>query len=425
MSAEAKTSLTTKRSSVAALARAELALFAGIVSTIIFATIGQSWLANLDQVHIGLPLFIWLFGVMVWCSFSVVRHADALAELLGEPYGTLILTLSVISIEVTMIAGIMLGGENNPTLPRDTMFAILMIVLNGLVGLTLVIGALRHGQQRYNLQGATAFLAVISTLAVLSLVIPDFTTSTPTPTFSPLQAIIFGTLTLLLYGAFLMIQTVRHKTFFMEPGAETRPPDQLSVGRAHHRIRIRSIPFHAVLLFLTLLQVILLSKSLSKVLNHGVEEFGVPIAFSGIVIAMMVLAPEGMAAIEAAARNRLQRAVNLCLGSALSTIGLTIPAVLAISLYTGITLELGLDRVELVLLIATLFISLITFSGVPTNLLLGVVHLVLVSVLSDACFRTLGTVAHSIIGTCGAALRGNAPVSLGSLAISIWRLIGA
>jgi len=372
-----KTRLRTRRSSYAALARAELALLAGIASTIIFSTIGKGWLANLNQIHIGLPLFIWLFGVMVWCSFSVVRHADALAELLGEPYGTLILTLSVISIEVTMIAGIMLGGDNNPTLPRDTMFAILMIVLNGMVGLTLVIGALRHGQQRYNLQGATAFLAVISTLAVLSLVIPDFTTSTPTSTFSPSQAIVFGTLTLLLYGAFLMIQTVRHRTFFLEPEGEPKPAEELSVGHAEHRIKIRSIPFHAILLFLTLLQVILLSKSLSKILNHGVEELGVPIALGGIIIAMMVLAPEAMAAIEAAARNKLQRAVNLCLGSALSTIGLTIPAVLAISLYTGVTLELGLDRVELVLLMATLFISLITFSGVPTNLLLGVVHLVL------------------------------------------------
>ncbi len=369
--------LRTRRRTYAALAREELALFAGIGSVILFTIFGDSWLSDLDRHHISVPLFAWLFAVMVWCSFGVVRHADSLADLLGEPYGTLILTISVISIEVTMIASIMLGGENNPTLPRDTMFAILMIVLNGMVGLTLVIGALRHGQQHYNLQGAMAFLAVITTLAVLSLVIPDFTVSTPTPTFSHLQAAIFATLTLLLYGAFLMIQTVRHRTFFMEPEGQPKPAQQLQVGHAKHHIKIQSIPYHAVLLFLTLLQIILLSKFLSKILNHGVEELGIPIAFSGIVIAMMVLAPEGMAAIESAARNRLQRAVNLCLGSALSTIGLTIPAVLAISLYAGIELELGLDRVELVLLMLTLFISLITFSGVPTNLLLGVVHLVL------------------------------------------------
>ncbi len=367
----------TRRATYAVLLRAELGLFVGIFTTIVFFTIGKEWLAHLDKIHIGLPLFIWLFAVMVWCSFGVVRHADALAELLGEPYGTLVLTLSVISIEVTMIAGIMLGGENNPTLPRDTMFAILMIVLNGMVGLALIIGALRHGQQRYNLQGASAFLAVISTLAILSLVIPDFTTSTDTPTFTPLQAMIFGALTVLLYGSFLLIQTVRHRTFFMEPDREPKIAEQLSVGHSKHRIVIRSIPYHSVLLFVTLLQVILMSKSLSKILNHGVEELGIPIAFSGIVIAILVLSPEGMAAMEAAARNRLQRAVNLCLGSAVSTIGLTIPAVLAISLYTGVTLELGLDHVEMVLLVLTLFISMITFSGAPTNLLLGVVHLVL------------------------------------------------
>jgi len=149
------------------------------------------------------------------------------------------------------------------------------------------------------------------------------------------------------------------------------------VRQSGQRIAMRSIPFHAVLLFLTLLQVILMSESLSVILNHGVEDLGIPIAVAGIVIALIVLSPEGLAALRAAAANRLQRAVNLCLGSALSTIGLTVPAVLAVSLYTGITLQLGLDHVEIVLLVTTLFISLITFSGVPTNLLLGVVHLVL------------------------------------------------
>jgi Ca2+:H+ antiporter len=367
----------TRRGTYARLFRAELALFAGIATNIVFATAGKGWLAKLEQVHIGLPLFIWLFAVIVWCAFSVVRHADMLAELLGEPYGTLVLTLSSVTIEVAMIAGVMLDGQNNPTLPRDTMFAVLMIVLNGLVGLALVIGALRHGQQHYNLQGAAAFLAVISILAVLSLVIPDFTTSTPTPSFTPFQASVLGTLTLLLYGAFLLIQTMRHRTFFMEVEREAKAGEKPAVSQSRQRIAIRSIPFHAVLLLLTLLQVVLMSRPLSSVVNHGVEELGIPIAIGGIVIAMIVLAPEGMAVLEAAARNRLQRAVNLSLGSALSTIGLTVPAVLVVSLYTGVTLQLGLEHVEIVLLVMTLFISLITFSGIPTNLLLGVVHLVL------------------------------------------------
>ncbi len=158
--------------------RPELGLIAGIVTTVIFFTIGKAWLADLDNLPLLLVLFAWLFGVMIWCAFGVVRHADALAELLGEPYGTLILTVSVISIEVTILAMVMLGGTPNPTLPRETMFAILMIVLNGMVGTVLAIGGLRHVEQEYNLQGAMAYLAVITPLAVIALVVPTFTRST-------------------------------------------------------------------------------------------------------------------------------------------------------------------------------------------------------------------------------------------------------
>ncbi len=154
--------------------RAELGLIAGIVSTMIFFTIGEPWVANLDSLPNLIVLFAWLFGVMVWCAFGVVRHADALAEILGEPYGTLILTTAVISIEVTILATVMLGGNPNPTLPRETMFAILMIVLNGMVGTVLAIGGLRYVEQEYNLQGAMAYLAAITPLAVIALVVPTY-----------------------------------------------------------------------------------------------------------------------------------------------------------------------------------------------------------------------------------------------------------
>jgi len=184
------------------VATGELNLIAGVVTTAVFFTFGDRLLSDLDNLPWFAAMFLWLFGVMVWCAFGVVRHADALAELLGEPYGTLVLTLSVVIIEVTIMATVMLSGDANPTLPRDTMFAILMIVLNGIVGITLVIGALRHGQQYYNLQGAVAFLAVIVPLAVIALVLPEFTQSTTGPTFTPLQATVFGLLTALLYGSF-------------------------------------------------------------------------------------------------------------------------------------------------------------------------------------------------------------------------------
>ena len=178
--------------------RAESGLIAGIVTTVLFFTVGKGWLGYLDSLPwLGL-MFVWLFGVMIWCAFGVVRHADALAELLGEPYGTLILTLSVISIEVAILATVMLGKTPNPTLPRETMFAILMIVLNGMVGTVLAVGGLRYVQQQYNLQGALAYLAVITPLAFLALVIPTFTESTSGPTLQWQQAIVIGAMTALL-----------------------------------------------------------------------------------------------------------------------------------------------------------------------------------------------------------------------------------
>jgi len=358
--------------------RPELGLIAGIVTTVIFFTVGKEWLGDLDSPAWLIAMFVWLFGVMIWCAFGVVRHADALAELLGEPYGTLILTIAVISMEVAILATVMLGGDPNPTLPRETMFAILMIVMNGMVGTVLAIGGLRHVEQEYNLQGATAYLAVITPLAIFALVIPTFTQATTGPTFTAQQAIVFGLLTALLYAAFLIIQTTRHRNFFIQPkkaAKDVQRPEP--VIAPHHHGPIYSAPYHAVLLLATLMPVVLLSKPLAKLIDFGTEQLGLPIALGGVLIAILILAPEWAAACQAAARNQLQRAVNLSLGSALSTIGLTVPVVLAISVFTGTPLELGLNNVEIALLAVTFFVCQMTFSGAPTNILLGFVHLVL------------------------------------------------
>lgn len=375
--ASTRQAATAEPSGFAGAVRAELALVAGIVTTVMFFTMGETWLADLDSLPWLVVMFAWLFGVMLWCAFGVVRHADALAELLGEPYGTLILTVSVISIEVTILASIMLGGSPNPTLPRDTMFAILMIVLNGMVGTVLTIGGFRHVQQEYNLQGATAFLAVITPLAVIALVVPVFTQSTTDPSFTPEQAIVFGLLTALLYAAFLIIQTTRHRGFFVQPEPKAKPAKRASESTAHHHGEIHSAPYHLTLLLATLMPVVLLSKPLAKLLDYGIETIGLPTALGGILIAILILSPEWAAACQAAVRNQLQRAVNLSLGSALSTIGLTVPVVLAISVLSGTPLQLGLGPVEIVLLVMTLFVCQMTFSGARTNILLGLVHLVL------------------------------------------------
>jgi Ca2+:H+ antiporter len=359
--------------------RAELGLIAGVITVVIFFTVGKAWLGDIGDVPLLIAMFAWLFGVMIWCAFGVVRHADALAELLGEPYGTLILTISVISMEVAILTTVMLGGTPNPTLPRETMFAILMIVLNGMVGTVLAIGGLRHVEQEYNLQGAMAFLAVITPLAVIALVVPTYTQSTTGPTFTTRQAVIFGALTALLYGAFLAIQTTRHRKFFLQPKRAAKETERAEPAspEPHAHGPIHSAPYHGLLLVATLLPVVLLSKPLAKLLDYGIEQADLPIALGGVLIAVLILSPEWTAACQAAARNHLQRAVNLSLGSALSTIGLTVPVVLAISVFTGTPLELGLNNVEIVLLAVTLFVCHMTFSGAPTNILLGFVHLVL------------------------------------------------
>jgi Ca2+:H+ antiporter len=364
--------------------RSERALLFGAVTTILFYLFSDTLLAGFAPDPKTIVLFLWLFVTMVWCAFGVVRHADCLAELLGEPYGTLILTLAVIAIEVSMISAIMLHGENQPALARDTMFAVLMIILNGMVGLALLLGGLRHREQHYNLQGAKAFLAVILPLAVLSLILPVFTTSTELPDFTPAQALYFAAITVILYGVFLMIQTVRHTGHFMQPGKRGQPgsgaADPLvheESAHAHGRHELRSVSCHAVLLVLTMLPVVLLSKKLAVFVDYGVETMGAPVALGGLIVAILVLAPEGLGALHAALANRLQRSVNILLGSALATISLTVPAVLMIGLVTGRSVELGLDPVEMLMLLLTLAVSTLTFTGGRTNILQGAIHLVL------------------------------------------------
>jgi len=311
---------------------------------------------------------------MLWCAFAAVRHADGLAEILGEPYGTLILTISVIAIEVSVISAVMLNGDANPTLARDTMLAVVIIVMNGMVGLTLLIGGLRHVEQEFNLQGARAFLGVLMTLATLSLILPAFTLSTPDGSLDPVQAVLFSVVTVALYATFLAIQTTRHRAYFIQPEAGDGGA-RIEEAREHQGEH-GSLSTHAVMLILSLVPIVLLSKKLAVLIDHGTEAIGLPEALGGVVVALLVLAPEGLAAVEAAMGNRLQRSVNICLGSALATISLTVPAVIVVGLLTGTQVVLGLDGTEMVLLVLTLVLSLVTFGGLRTNVLQGAVHLV-------------------------------------------------
>jgi Ca2+:H+ antiporter len=362
-----------KQSGFGSLIRSEYSLIIGVVSAAIFLWFGNRLLENLEHPAAMGAVFLWLFLAVLWSAISVVRHADCLAIKCGEPYGTLILTLSAISIEVMMISAAMLHGKNNPTLARDMMFAVIMIALNGLIGLSLLLGGLRHHEQHYNLQGATAYLNTIMVLAVLGLVLPNFTTSLSGPRFSTVQEIFLATTSIVLYAIFLLIQTTRHSEYFMESTGAAHASE-------HHAGPMRSTVFHAVMLVLYLLVVVVLAEKFAIPLDNSIEHFGMPQALGGAIVAGLVLAPEALSGINAARKNQLQRSVNILHGSVLASIGLTIPAVLTIGIVSKRTVTLGIEGGNLPLLLLTLAVSVVTFTSGKTNVLQGCIHLLLFAV---------------------------------------------
>ena len=353
----------------------EFPLLIGLGTAAIFFAAGSRFVEIIGHPVAVIVVFLWLFAVIFWSAVSVVRHADCLAVKLGEPYGTLILTLSAISIEVVMISTAMLHGANNPTLGRDAIFSVIMIALNGFVGLCLLIGGLRYREQYCNLQGVNSYLNVIMTLAVVGLVVPNFTTSTSGPTFSTEQEVFLIVMSLLLYAIFLLIQTMRHRRYFVESKEAV-----VAVNSGHHPVQVYSTGFHAGMLLLYLITVILLAEKFAIPLDNSIEHFGLPQAFGGAIIAALVLAPEGIGAVEATLRNQLQRSINILFGSVLATIGLTIPAVLTIGLITKRQVTLGVQGGNLPLLLLTLAVSVVTFTSRKTNVLQGCVHLLLFGV---------------------------------------------
>jgi len=360
--------------SFGAFVRAEYPFFIGLATAVTFLALGNQILEDVAHPLVLGVVFVVLLGAVLWSAVSVVRHADCLAIKCGEPYGTLILTLSAISIEVMMISAAMLHGANNPTLARDMMFAVVMIALNGLVGLSLLLGGLRHHEQNYNLQGASAYLNAIMALAVLGLVLPNFTTSLSGPRFSTAQEIFLIVTSLSLYVIFLFIQAGRHRQYFKDATAEP-------VARGDHSgSQVRSTRFHATMLFLYLIVVVILAEKFAIPLDNCIERFGMPQAFGGAIVAGLVLAPEAMSAFKAATRNQLQRSVNILHGSVLASIGLTIPAVLIIGMTTQRSVVLGIEGGNLPLLVLTLGASVVTFGSGKTNVLQGCVHLVLFAV---------------------------------------------
>jgi Ca2+:H+ antiporter len=313
-------------------------------------------------------LLVVLFGTV----FAAVHHAEVIAQRIGEPYGTLLLTLAVTVIEVALIATIMLGEKPVPTLARDTVFAVVMIVCNGLVGICILVGGLRYREQDVQVTGSSIYLSVLFVLATITLIMPNYTLTAAGPVYSAAQLGFVSVVTLILYGVFLYTQTIRHRDYFINEAA-----GDADVG-AHVTNRLFGLSI--VLLLVSLLAVVLLSKKFSLVVDFATARIGAPPAFAGVLVALLILLPESVAAIGAARKNDLQKSINLALGSSLATIGLTIPAVAVAAFALDKQLVLGLNPQELVLLLLTFILSMLTFGTGRTNILFGLVHLVVFAV---------------------------------------------
>jgi Ca2+:H+ antiporter len=331
---------------------------------------------------------IFLIGAVL----SAVHHAEVVAHRVGEPFGSLLLAVAVTVIEVALIVTLMLGGGDTSALARDTVFAAVMITLNGIVGLSLLIGAVKYRMAVFNPEGAGSALMTVVALATLTLVLPRFTTSHPGPEFSPAQLTFAAVASLGLYGIFVFTQTVKHRDFFLAvdtgPGASNGdwaasgpidgPVDLDGDGHADppsNRAALASL----ALLLLGLVAVVGLAKVESYPIEDAVEAVGAPHSFVGVVIALLVLLPESIAAGRAAARNRAQISLNLAYGSAMASIGLTIPVIAVASIWLDGPLVLGLEPTQMVLLLVSVIVSVLTVVPGRSKSLQGFVHLSLLA----------------------------------------------
>jgi Ca2+:H+ antiporter len=329
-------------------------------------------LAAHDLSWLALPVVVALVGTVL----AAVHHAEVIAERVGEPFGTLVLAVAVTVIEVALIVSLMLADDTpNMALPRDTVFAAVMIIVTGMVGACLFAGASRHGEQQFQLHGVSAALATLAALAVLTLVLPNYTTSAAGPVYTSGQLAFVALVSLVLYLVFVFVQTVRNRHYFLDEGDSTDdctpPPER----RARQPMGWTSLALSAALV-----GVVLLAKSLAPGITTALDSMGAPEAATGVFIAGLVLLPESLAAFRAARANRLQTSLNLSIGSALASIGLTIPVIAVLSLVMGWTPELGLGAREIALLWLSLLVCTLSLGTGRTTLLHGAVHLVIFGV---------------------------------------------
>ncbi|GGG99776.1 calcium:proton antiporter [Parapedobacter pyrenivorans] len=337
----------------------------------------------------AIVVFLVLLFTIIGAAFGVVKEADELAHRLGEPYGTLILTLSIVSIEVILISAVMLGPGENPTIGKDSIFSVMMIIMNLVIGLCILFGGLKYGEQEYNAQGTTSYLAMIIMLGGLGMMLPNYIEGAGDGVFSDAQAISLSTLIILLYGFFLFMQMKGYRHLYMQPqqGAMEIPFKARMDENLTHRENDQAAGgsnsvawISSIILIAMILPIVLLSHSMAVVVDFGIKAANLPPLLGGVLIAVIVFTPESMTAVKAALNNEFQRAINLCHGAFVSTVGLTVPSVLIIGLITGKTVLFGMTATETILFVITLLLSVMTFLGKRTRPIVGVMHLVLFAV---------------------------------------------
>jgi Ca2+:H+ antiporter len=338
---------------------------------LIFPLLSAGVLAAGLLLPVDATLLLVAVPALVLAVISAVHHAEVIAHKVGEPFGTLVLALAVTIIEVALVLSMMLaGGANAATVPRDTIYSAVMIICNGVVGVCLLLGGLRHREQVFRIEGTGSGLAALVVMSTLVLVLPSLTTSAPGASYTPSQLVFVAVGSLLLWLVFVFIQTVRHRGYFLP-----------AVGAADESVHApppstRAALISFVLLLVSLVGVVGLAKLLSPSLERLVQQWQAPGAVVGTLIAIIVLAPETWAAIRAARANRLQTSMNLAIGSALASIGLTIPVVVIAAVWLGLPLTLGVDPKDMALLMLTFIVGAITLGSGRTNLMQGAIHLV-------------------------------------------------
>lgn len=332
-----------------------------------------AWIAYFSPIsELGTINIVVLTALLIGSVLAAVHHAEVVAHKVGEPYGTLLLALAITIIEVALIVSLMLtGGPETTALARDTVLAAVMIILTGIIGICLLAGGAKFKEQEFSLSGVSVALVALSAILVLTLVLPNYTTSEAGPFYSPIQLGFVAIISLVIYAAFVLTQTVRHRDFFLPPNADGEEDTHADPPTAKTTLA------SGLLLAACLGIVVLLAKALAPDIEYAIVNVGAPKSLVGIIIAGVVLLPEGLAAFNAARKNRLQTSLNLALGSALASIGLTIPAVAIVAMITGMTITLGIDMKATVLLLLSLFTIMLSLATGRTNMMQGVVLLVI------------------------------------------------